>query len=111
MILARDREPAAAMLLISQPARVLANDNFSVVCTDTWPSKNWICSSSPPESWQSRAHDLLRSCGASLDTPSCFAYSFTTCQTPFSVISVPQTTPLRQTHRKILPCTTSATVN
>src|ERR1700720_30940 len=32
-----------------------------------------------------------------------FAYSFTTCQTTFSVISVPQTTPMRQTHRKILP--------
>ena len=25
---------------------------FSVVCTETWPSKNWICSGSPPESWR-----------------------------------------------------------
>src|SRR6266851_6637794 len=48
-------------------------------------------------------HDLLRSCGASLEIPSLSAYSLTTCQTTFSVISVPQTVPLRQTHRKILP--------
>src|SRR5438552_2194921 len=57
-----------------------------------------------PESWQNRAHDLLRSCGASFEIPSFSAYSFTTCQTTFSVIFVPQTTPLRQTHRKMRPC-------
>src|SRR5262249_7354361 len=84
---------------------------FSVVCTDTWPRRNWICSNSPPESWQNRAHDLLRSCGASLETPSLPAYSFTTCQTTFSVIFVPQTTPVRQTQRKILPCVISATAS
>ena len=28
----------------------------SVVCTETCPRRNWICSSSPPESWQSRGH-------------------------------------------------------
>ena len=72
---------------------------FSVVCTDTWPRRNWISSNSPPESWQNRAHDLLRSCGASLETPSFPAYSFTTCQTTFSVIFAPQTTPVRQTQR------------
>jgi len=77
---------------------------FAVVCTETWPRRNWICSNSPPESWQNRAHDLLRSCGASLETPSLPAYSFTTCQTTFSVILAPQTAPVRQTQRKILPC-------
>ena len=35
-----------------------------VVCTETCPRRNWICSSSPPESWQSRAQDLRRSWGA-----------------------------------------------
>ena len=83
---------------------------FSVVCTETWPSKNWICSNSPPESWQNRAHDLLRSCGASFKIPSFPAYSFTACQTTFSVIFVPQTTPLRQTHRKTRPWVTCATL-
>jgi len=34
----------------------------SVVSTDTWPSRNWICSSSPPATWQSRAHVRRRSC-------------------------------------------------
>src|SRR5213596_107647 len=29
---------------------------FSVVCTETWPSKNWVCSNSPPAAWQSLAH-------------------------------------------------------
>jgi hypothetical protein len=27
----------------------------SVVCTEAWPSRNWICSSSPPYRWQRRA--------------------------------------------------------
>ena len=57
---------------------------------------------SPPASWQSRAHDL-RSCGASFDTPIFAAYSFTTCQTTFSVIPSPQTVPARQTRPNSLP--------
>jgi hypothetical protein len=35
----------------------------SVVWTEACPSKNWICSNSPPAWWQRRAHDLRRSCG------------------------------------------------
>jgi hypothetical protein len=97
--------------LTASRSRCLQPQYFSVVWTDRWPSRNWICSSSPPESWQSRAHDLLRSCEPSLETPNRFAYSFTTCQTTFSVISVPQTTPLRHPHLKILPWAISATVN
>src|SRR5580704_13759952 len=41
-----------------------------MVCTETCPERNWICSNSPPEAWQSRAQVRRRSCGASLDTPS-----------------------------------------
>ncbi len=33
----------------------------SVVCTDAWPSRNWICSSSPPELWHRRAQVRRRS--------------------------------------------------
>jgi hypothetical protein len=36
----------------------------SVVCTEACPSRNWICSSSPPALWQSRAQVRRRSCGA-----------------------------------------------
>jgi len=90
---------------------LLAAQIFSVVCTETWPDKNWICSNSPPESWHNRAQDLLRSCGANLEIPSRAAYCFTTCQTTFSVISVPQTVPFLQTRRKSLPCFMSAALS
>jgi len=30
-----------------------------------WPSRNWICSNSPPAAWQRRAHVRRQSCGAS----------------------------------------------
>ena len=43
--------------------------------------------------------------------PSRLAYSFTTCQTTFSVTSVPQTVPFRQTHLKSFPCLISAALN
>jgi hypothetical protein len=71
----------------------------SVVCTETCPRRNWICSSSPPESWQSRAHDRLRSCGARRGMFMLAAVSLTTCQTVFSEMLCPQSLPARQTHR------------
>jgi hypothetical protein len=43
--------------------------------------------------------------------PSLPAYSLTTYHTTFSVTSVPQTVPFRQTHRNSLPCRISATPN
>ncbi len=41
--------------LTASRSRWLQPRHFSVVWTDTWPSRNWICSSSPPESWQSQS--------------------------------------------------------
>src|ERR1700756_363172 len=46
-----------------------------------------------------------------LEIPSRPAYSFTTCQTTFSVTPVPQTVPFLQTHRNNLPCFKSAALN
>src|SRR2546427_12549758 len=43
--------------------------------------------------------------------PSRSAYSFTTCQTTFSVTFVPQTLPFRQTQRNNLPCLIFAVLN
>jgi hypothetical protein len=71
---------------------------LSVVWTETCPRRNWICSSSPPEAWQSFAQERLRSCGATCDKPTAFAYCFTTCQTTRSETPLPQTLPARQTH-------------
>ncbi len=71
-----------------------------MVCTDTCPRRNWICSSSPPESWQSRAQDLRRSCGARWGIFMDAAVFLTTCQTVFSEIPSPHGLPARQTHRK-----------
>ena len=38
----------------------------SVVWIETWPSRNWIWSSSPPAKWHRRAHVRRRSWGDSL---------------------------------------------
>jgi hypothetical protein len=57
----------------------------SVVCTEAWPSRNWICSSSHPELWHRRAQVRRRSCGARLFMPACFAHRFTAYQTTFGV--------------------------
>jgi hypothetical protein len=57
----------------------------SVVCTEAWPSRNWICSSSPPELWHRRAQVRRRSCGARLFMPACSAHRFTAYQTTFAV--------------------------
>src|SRR6202030_4023522 len=85
--------------------RCLQPRYFSVVCTETWPSRNCICSSSPPALWQRRAHDLRRSCGASFRIPTLPAYCLTTCHTTFSVISVPQIVPILHTQRNNRPLT------
>ena len=38
----------------------------SVVWIETWPSRNCICSNSPPAVWHSLAQVLFKSCGAKL---------------------------------------------
>jgi hypothetical protein len=45
----------------------------SVVCTEAWPNRSWICSSSPPAARHIFAHDLLRSWGAIPGTPAALA--------------------------------------
>ena len=57
----------------------------SVVCTEARPSRNWICSSSPPELWHRRAQVRRRSCGARLFMPASSAHRFTAYQTTFAV--------------------------
>jgi hypothetical protein len=71
----------------------------SVVCTETCPRRNWICSSSPPASWQSRAQERRRSCGANRGMFRLMAVFLTTCHTVFSEMPWPQSLPARQTHR------------
>ena len=80
----------------------------SVVATETWPRRNWICSSSPPAAWHNRAHVRRQSCGASCWTPTVAAYFFTIWQTTFSVMPPPQIEPVRLTHRNTRPCTMAA---
>ena len=80
----------------------------SVVWIETWPSRNWICSSSPPAEWHSRAQVPLRSCGASAFMPAFFANSRTMCQTAFAVMASPQILPILFTRRNSLPEVTPA---
>ena len=75
----------------------------SVVCTLTCPNNNRICSTSPPDSWQSRAHVLRRSCGANLSILALEAHSRTMHQTTFSVIPCSQMEPVLFTHRNSFP--------
>src|SRR5208283_3788650 len=56
----------------------------SVVCTEAWPSRNWICSSSPPHPWQRRAQLRRRSWGAKLCMPARLAHRLTAYQTTFA---------------------------
>ena len=57
----------------------------SVVWTEVWPSRNPICSSSPLQSWQSRAQVRRRAWGARLGMPACSAHRLTAYQTTFAV--------------------------
>src|ERR1022692_198038 len=55
---------------------------------------NWICSSSPPATWHSRAQERLKSWGAIFSMPTLLARFRTTYQTTFSVTPFPQTLPV-----------------
>jgi hypothetical protein len=57
----------------------------SVVWTEAWPSRNRICSSSPLQSWQSRAQVRRRSWGARWGMPACRAHRLTAYQTTLAV--------------------------
>jgi len=76
---------------------------FSVVSTDLCPERNWICSSSPPVAWHSRAQVRRRSCGANLSIPARLARCRTIHQTNFLLTFDPQTLPAQLTRRKIVP--------
>src|ERR1022692_588487 len=63
----------------------------SVVWTLAWPSKIWICSSSPPAARQSFAAVRRQSWGAIPGTPAAAAYGRRSCQTTFSDSTSPRT--------------------
>src|ERR1035438_6864453 len=63
----------------------------SVVWTLAWPSKSWICSSSPPAARQSFAAVRRQSWGAIPGTPAAAAYGRRSCQTTFSDSTSPRT--------------------
>ena len=91
--------------------RCLQPRYFSVVWTETWPSRNCIWSNSPPASRHSRAQVRRRSCGAKFLMAACLAQSLTTCQTTRSVTPFPHVLPARQTHRERRPSLTPADVS
>ena len=78
----------------------------SVVCTEAWPRRNWICSSSPPQPWHKRAHVRRRSWGARLVMPACPAHRFTAYHTTLAVTPVPSTIPPFKTRLNTLPSLT-----
>ena len=46
------------ILSFTAPRRRCLHPRYvSVVCTETWPSRNWICSISPPAAWHRRAQE------------------------------------------------------
>ena len=99
-------QPGGSIPILSLTApwmRCLQPRYRSVVCIETCPSRNWICSSSPPAAWQSRAQVLRRSWGASLSIPALAAYSRTTCHMAFSVRRSPHAFPILCTRRNSLP--------
>jgi len=63
---------------------LLAGETSFCVWIETWPSRNCICSSSPPAVWHSLAQVLRRSCGANFSMADFAANSRTTCQTTFA---------------------------
>ena len=82
-----------------------------MVCTETYPRRNWICSSAPPESWQSLGQDLRRSCDARCGMYMLAAVFLTTYQTVFSEMPHPHDLPARQIQRSRGPLLISAAVN
>ena len=80
----------------------------SVVCTETWPRRNWICSSSPPARWHRCAQVRRRSWGARFRIPARRAAAFTTCHIAFGVIPSPQIAPCLFTRRNTFPAVISA---
>jgi hypothetical protein len=70
---------------------------------ETWPSRNWIWSSSPPARWHSRAQVRRRSCGASLSMPARAAAARTTSHSTFGDMPSHQTRPALLIARKTRP--------
>src|ERR671913_2631799 len=75
---------------------------------DTWPSRNWIWSSSPPARWHRRAQVRRRSCGASLSMPARAAAARTTSHSTFGDMPSPQTRPALLIARKTDPLVMTA---
>ena len=78
----------------------------SVVWTEACPSRNRICSSSPLQSWQSRAQVRRRSWGARLAMPACRAHRLTAYQTTFAVMPASCRFPTFETLLNTLPSST-----
>src|SRR5262245_18688314 len=75
---------------------------------ETWPSRNWIWSSSPPAKWHKRAQVRRRSCGASRSMPARAAAARTTSQRIFGDMPSPHTRPALLIARKTAPPVMSA---
>jgi hypothetical protein len=90
--------------IVDRPVqRLFAPDVFLGRLDGCCPSRNWICSSSPPAAWHNLAQVLLRSWGANFLIPTRAAQSFTTYQTTFWVIPPPHTAPFFWIERNSLP--------
>jgi len=75
----------------------------SVVWTEACPSRKRICSSSPLQSWQSRAQVRRRSCGARFAMPACRAHRLTAYQTTLAVTPASCRFPFFETLLNTLP--------
>ncbi len=78
----------------------------SVVCTEAWPSRNWICSSSPPHPWQRRAQLRRRSRGARLSMLARLAHRSTAYQTTLAVTPASCRAPFFKTRLNTVPLLT-----
>src|SRR6516162_3012177 len=77
--LPKSRLPYGSSPILSFTAprrRCLQRRYLSVVSTETCPSTNWICSSSPPAVWHSLAHVRRQAWGDSLAVPALAAAFF-----------------------------------